>query len=164
MSDIEIIIEYGSIENYIYKLEQENKQLKEDIKELELLVGIRQKRNLIAKFNKEYDEEDKKNNPNRDYAGVVPDAEEVYKRYYELKEKLEDEVLCNEIARGHNKELRDKEFGQRKEKEKLQDQLEQRDEVIDKAIKRIRRGVFIIPKDTNEILEILQKYKGDSNE
>lgn len=30
MSDIEIIKKYGSIENYIYELESENKQLKED--------------------------------------------------------------------------------------------------------------------------------------
>ena len=31
MSDIEIIKKYGSIENYIYKLEQKNKELKEKI-------------------------------------------------------------------------------------------------------------------------------------
>ena len=35
------------------------------------------------------------------------------------------------------------------------------EEVIDKAIKRLEKGIFIIPKDTNELLEIL---KGDSND
>lgn len=74
-------------ENYVKRLQQENQQLKEDVKELNLLVGIRQKRTLISKFDKEYDEEDKKKKPNRDYVVITPDAEEVYKRYYELKEE-----------------------------------------------------------------------------
>lgn len=84
------------------KLEEENQELKKQVDELELIVGIRQKRNLISKFDKEYDEEDKKKNPNRDYACVTPDAEEVYKRYYELKAQqkefikyLEDEIKLN---------------------------------------------------------------------
>lgn len=34
-------------------------------------------------------------------------------------------------------------------------------ERIDKAIKRINKGIFIIPKDTDEVLKIL---KGESNE
>lgn len=63
--------------------------LEEEIKELELTVGIREKRGLISRFDREYDEEDKKKNPDRSYAGVLPDAEEVYKRYYELKDKCE---------------------------------------------------------------------------
>ena len=54
---------------------------------MEFIVGLRQKRNLISKFDKEYDEEDKKKNPNRDYAGIMPDAEEVYKRYYSMKKQ-----------------------------------------------------------------------------
>ena len=41
MSDIEIIKKYGSIENYIYELEQENKRLKEVIEEVrEELIEI----------------------------------------------------------------------------------------------------------------------------
>lgn len=64
---------------------EENQELKKQLEELEFIVGLRQKRNLIHKFDKEYDEEDKKKNPNRDYAGIIPDAEEVYKRYYAMK-------------------------------------------------------------------------------
>lgn len=73
--------------------------LEEEIKELELHVGLRQKRNLISKFDKEYDLEDKKKNPNRTYACIMPDAEEVYKRYYDYKERnskaIEILKLCN---------------------------------------------------------------------
>ena len=64
---------------------QENQQLKE---EFDRMFAIYHSRKLIKKFNDEYDEEDKMKNPNRDYACVCPDAEEVYKRYYELKEQL----------------------------------------------------------------------------
>lgn len=39
MSDIEIIKKFGSIENYIYELEQENKQLKEVIEEVRECVN-----------------------------------------------------------------------------------------------------------------------------
>ena len=65
---------------------QENQQLKE---EFDRMFAIYHSRKLIKKFNDEYDEEDKMKNPNRDYACVCPDAEEVYKRYYELKEQLQ---------------------------------------------------------------------------
>ena len=65
---------------------------KEEVKELELIIGLRQERNLISKFDKEYDEEDKKKNPNRDYAGIMPDAEEVYKRYYSMKNQQKEFV------------------------------------------------------------------------
>lgn len=68
---------------------KEVKQLQQEIKELEFIVGLRQKRNLIHKFDKEYDEEDKKKNPNRKYAAIMPDAEEVYKRYYKQKEVID---------------------------------------------------------------------------
>lgn len=70
------------------KLQQENQQLIAEVKELELIIGLRQTRNLIHKFDKEYDEEDKRKNPNRDYASIMPDAEEVYKRYYEQQERI----------------------------------------------------------------------------
>ena len=65
-------------------------ELLEENKELELIIGLRQTRNLISKFDKEYDEEDKKKNPNRDYAGIMPDAEEVYKRYYSMKKQQKE--------------------------------------------------------------------------
>ena len=35
------------------------------------------------------------------------------------------------------------------------------EKVIDEAIKRLEKGIFIIPKDTNELLDIL---KGENNE
>ena len=67
-------------------------ELLEEIRDLEFIIGLRQKRNLINKFDKEYDEEDKKKNPNRTYAGIIPDAEEVYKRYYEMKNKIDKAI------------------------------------------------------------------------
>ena len=67
-------------------LRKENQQLKE---EFDRMFAIYHSRKLIKKFNDEYDEEDKMKNPNRDYACVCPDAEEVYKRYYKLKEQLQ---------------------------------------------------------------------------
>ena len=105
--DVQNIINcYEKDIEYIEQLEQENqqlkeengrlkikcrkikKELKEEIKVLELIIGSRQKRNLIHKFDKEYDEEDKRKNPNRDYDGIIPDAEEVYKRYYEQQKRI----------------------------------------------------------------------------
>lgn len=77
-------------DKYYYPLLVENKELEEQIEEVEFIVGLRQKRNLISKFDKEYDEEDKKKNPNRDYAGIMPDAEEVYRRYYTMKNQQQE--------------------------------------------------------------------------
>lgn len=81
---------------------QENQQLKE---EFDRMFAIYHSRKLIKKFNDEYDEEDKMKNPNRDYACVCPDAEEVYKRYYELKSQLQQkEDIINkakEFAKEH---------------------------------------------------------------
>lgn len=86
---------------------EEAKELKKQLEEVEFIVGLRQKRNLISKFDKEYDEEDKKKNPNRDYAGIMPDAEEVYKRYYSMKKqqkefieymnKTIEELKCDDV-------------------------------------------------------------------
>lgn len=86
--------------DYEYKqLQQENQELKKQLEEVEFIVGLRQKRNLISKFDKEYDEEDKKKNPNRDYAGIMPDAEEIYRRYYTMKNQQKEfiEYLQNNI-------------------------------------------------------------------
>ena len=33
------------------------------------------------------------------------------------------------------------------------------EEVIEKAIKRLEKGIFIIPKDTNELLDILNEVE-----
>ena len=86
--------------DYEYKqLQQKNQELKKQLEEVEFIVGLRQKRNLISKFDKEYDEEDKKKNPNRDYAGIMPDAEEIYRRYYTMKNQQKEfiEYLQNNI-------------------------------------------------------------------
>lgn len=76
--------------SYNQALLKENQELKKQLEEVEFIVGLRQKKNLISKFNKEYDEEDKKKNPNRDYAGIMPDAEEVYRRYYTMKNQQKE--------------------------------------------------------------------------
>ena len=83
----------------IDELKKENQELKKQLEEVEFIVGLRQKRNLISKFDKEYDEEDKKKNPNRDYAGIMPDAEEIYRRYYTMKNQQKEfiEYLQNNI-------------------------------------------------------------------
>ena len=71
-------------------LMEKNQELKKKLEELELIVTLSKKRNLINKFNKEYDEEDKKKNPNRSHIGIIPDAEEVYRRYYAMKTQQKD--------------------------------------------------------------------------
>ena len=80
-----LLDELDDTDNSILILKKENQELKKQLEELEFIVGLRQKRNLINKFNKEYDEEDKKKNPNRSLTEIMPDAEEVYKRYYAMK-------------------------------------------------------------------------------
>lgn len=74
-------------------LRKENQQLKEQLeeeqKDYDRMFGLWHNNPLIKKFDDEYDEEDKKKNPNRDYIYLLPSAEEVYKRYYDLKERLE---------------------------------------------------------------------------
>ena len=94
-------------------LKEESEELKKQLEEVEFIVGLRKKRNLIHKFDKEYDDEDKKKNPNRDYAGIVPDAEEVYRRYYSMKNQQKEfiEFLENEkdrLARACNNICEDK--------------------------------------------------------
>ena len=81
---------YANQQLLIDKLQRENQELKKQLEEVEFIVGLRQKRNLISKFDKEYDEEDKKKNPNRDYAGIMPDAEEIYRRYYTMKNQQKE--------------------------------------------------------------------------
>lgn len=99
---------YNLLEERMARLINENQELKKQLEEVEFIVGLRQKRNLISKFDKEYDEEDKKKNPNRDYAGIMPDAEEVYRRYYTMKNqqkefieyinKTIEELECDDVG------------------------------------------------------------------
>jgi len=41
----------------------------------------------------------------------------------------------------------------------LEQQCKKQEEVIDKTIKRLEKGIFIIPKDTNELLDILKEVE-----
>lgn len=64
------------------------------------------------------------------------------------------------------------------ENQQLKEQLKQRDEVIDKAIEKLKKGITFCENDSQgiydkcniainrerHILESLQKYKGDNNE
>ena len=96
----------------VKQLQQENQKLKKQLEEVEFIVGLRQKRNLIHKFDKEYDEEDKKKNPNRDYAGITPDAEEVYRRYYSMKNQQKEFInyMMNTIENITHDETDDEEI------------------------------------------------------
>ena len=69
--------------------------------------------------------------------------------------------LLNEIQK-ENEKLK-AEYGTKAQVERdlLKEENEKYKEVIDKAIKRLEKGIFIIPKDTNELLDIL---KGENNE
>lgn len=77
------------IKNLLEENQQLKEQLEEEQKDYDRMFGLWHNNPLIKKFDDEYDEEDKKKNPNRDYAYLLPNAEEVYKRYYNLKEQLE---------------------------------------------------------------------------
>ena len=82
----------NDIEALVFLLER-NQELKEQLQEeqeaYDIMFSLWNNRKFIRKFNKEFDKEDKIKNPNRDYACIMPDAEEVYKRYYELKQQLQ---------------------------------------------------------------------------
>lgn len=95
-------------QNRIMLLE-ENNQLKEQLQqqeeEYDRMFALWHSRKLIKKFDDEFDEEDKKKNPNRDYACICPDAEEVYKRYYELKEQLKQKEDIINKAKEKNKQI-----------------------------------------------------------
>ena len=66
--------------------------LQEEYEELNGIFGTWNSRKLIKKFNKEYDKEDKRKNPNRNYVAIYPDAEEVYKRYYDYKSRIDKAI------------------------------------------------------------------------
>ena len=119
-------------QNRIMLLE-ENNQLKEQLQqqeeEYDRMFALWHSRKLIKKFDDEFDEEDKKKNPNRDYACICPDAEEVYKRYYELKEQLKQkEDIINKAKVDLEKHLNTKSYDNHKyelfDREYLEEVLE----------------------------------------
>ena len=73
------------------KLYIENKELKEEVKEYEYIFNTMHQRELINKFDKEYSKEavKKAKQEGRQIAGAYPDAEEVYKRYYDQKDRID---------------------------------------------------------------------------
>ena len=75
----------------IKQLKKENRKLKEDLEDYERIFDIWNKRKLINKFNKEFSkkmvkEERAKGNK---IVSAIPDAEYVYKKYYEKVEQLD---------------------------------------------------------------------------
>lgn len=146
-------------------LEKENKKYKDRINDLELIVGTKRKRSLISKFNKEYDEEDKKKNPNRTYTRIEPDAEEIYKRYYDLKKQVEDISEELELVRCDLHNRTSERDGYERE---LNECLSQQKEFIKYLENEIK-----LQEEINDIVlatgfeEILQKYRsiiGDDKE
>lgn len=73
--------DFDIVDHELFRQEKENLKLMEDIKEYERILDIWDERT----YRKRYLEERRKENPKLLY----PDADEIYKRYYELKERLE---------------------------------------------------------------------------
>lgn len=67
--------------NYIKSLQQKNKQLKEDLKVYDKIFDTFSKR----KYAHRYLEERRKEIPNL----LAPDSDEIYERYYQLKERID---------------------------------------------------------------------------
>ena len=76
------------------KLLDKVKDLEEQVYELEILTGLKQKRNLITKFDLMYSHEKVQEYKKqcKYIAGVYPDAEEVYRRYFVYKNGVESLV------------------------------------------------------------------------
>lgn len=74
-------------------MQLEKKELAEKVFELDQHTALRHTRPLIKRFDEEFDKEDLEANPDRTYAGTLPDAEEVYRRYYNQKETITDLFL-----------------------------------------------------------------------
>ena len=76
------------------KLLDKVKDLEEQVTELEFLTGLRQKRNLITKFELMYSHEkvQEYKKQGKYIAGVYLDAEEVYRRYFVYKNGVESLV------------------------------------------------------------------------
>ena len=73
------------------KLLDKVRDLEEQIYELEVLTGLRQKKNLITKFDLMYSHEkvQEYKKQGKYVAGVLPDAEEIYRRYFVYKNGVE---------------------------------------------------------------------------
>lgn len=91
------------------KLLQKIEDLQEQITEFEFLVGLRMKRSLITKFDMMYSHEkvkEYKKQGRTDICGVMPDAEEVYRRYFTYKDGVESTLKCIEQMKIDNVDAR----------------------------------------------------------
>jgi hypothetical protein len=82
------------LEELLNGLLKENQKLKEDLEDYERIFDIWNKRKLINKFNKEFSkkmvkEERAKGNK---IVSAIPDAEYVYKKYYEKVEQIDKAI------------------------------------------------------------------------
>lgn len=80
--------------NILEQLQQENQELKEAIEDYERIFDIWSKRTLINKFNKEYSKKVVKEEREKGHkiVSALPDAEYVYKKYYELQERIDKAI------------------------------------------------------------------------
>ena len=90
-------------------MQLDKEELAEMVFESNQHTALRHTRPLIKRFDEEYDKEDLEANPDRTYAGIMPDAEEIYRRYYNQKETITDlfleRVEVEEIKRLINNRL-----------------------------------------------------------
>ena len=124
----------NAIENLINKnkkLQKENEELKEYNMTYKRILGLADNRI----YRKKYLEERRKEQPNLLY----PDSDEIYRRYYELKE--ENEHLHREINRRIKLKI---------ENEKIVDtQLKVLHELLDERIKVLKEILKEVKKDGN---------------
>ena len=94
--------------------------------------------------------------------------EEIYKRIMVCEKKERDflEVGNTRTANRYHNEIQKWEELLNQLNPKMEQELNEYrrsyyklKEVIDKAIERIKKGIFIIPKDTDELLNILKEAK-----
>ena len=90
--DLDLILELKKEENE--ELQQENQELKEAIEDYERIFDIWSKRTLINKFNKEYSKKVVKEEREKGHkiVSALPDVEYVYKKYYELQERIDKAI------------------------------------------------------------------------
>ena len=82
--------------------------------------------------------------------------EEYYKRLEKTTEKIKtDRCSEDDIANINRQKL----YLAEHYISNLEQENQKYKEVIDKAIKRLEKGIFIIPKDTNELLDILKEVE-----
>lgn len=89
-----LIFGYNECARLLNETEKENQELKQDVKEWEYIFNTMHQRKLITKFDKEFSKEmvKKAKQEGNEIAGAYPDAEEVYKRYYDQKDRIDKVV------------------------------------------------------------------------